>query len=510
VTGPAEEGPTKTGSGAGPDGGETITRNTAFAFATQISTSAFTAVITIYLVRVLGPATFGVFALATSISLLLMRPADVGTTQSAARFVAERHGRPQQIAGVLGMALPMRIATGTAIGVVLFVVAGPISDLYSTPELFWPLRAVAIAFVGQSVMRFVFVMLVALRRSGTGFWLVTLESTTELTATVALVMLGGGATGAAFGRAIGYVFGACLGLFLLARVIGRSPLRGTGPSPVSRREFVSYAGAMFVVSGAFSAFTVIDVLLIGAFLTTTAVGTFSAPMQLIGFLGFPGLAVAQGIAPRLARHPDEEPMVAALERAIRYLLVLQAAALPVITVWAGPLVELVLGPEFSESAEVLAGLAPYMFLTGIGPLLVAPLNYRGEGRRRIPLAVGALVLNAAIDVVLLPTIGVMGAVIGTNVAFFYFIGGHVWLSHRLIGLPLRGIAVTLARSLVAAAAMAGVLWAVGTADLSPLQWVVGLVAGGGAYLAVLLATREITPRELRTLALLPASALRRG
>ena len=43
------------------------------------------------------------------------------------------------------------------------------------------------------------------------------------------------------------------------------------------------------------------------------------------------------------------------------------------------------------------GLAPAIFAAGISPLLVQPLNYAGEGKRRVPITIGALVLNAGLD-----------------------------------------------------------------------------------------------------------------
>jgi hypothetical protein len=50
----------------------------------------------------------------------------------------------------------------------------------------------------------------------------------------------------------------------------------------------------------------------------------------------------------------------------------------------------------------------------------------------------------------------------------------------------------------------------GTGDLSPIQWVVGLVGGGAAYVAVLLLTREVSPGEFRSLTVRPLQALRSG
>jgi O-antigen/teichoic acid export membrane protein len=490
--------------------GDTISRNAMFGLATQMSTSLFTAVLTLYLVRALSPAEYGTLALAIGITGLLLKPSDIGTTQATARYVAERHGNDAEVRGVLGMALPMKLLTATSIAAALFALAGPISSLYNAPELAWPLRGAAVALFGQAVMRFTQAVFVALRRTSSSFSVVLSESAIEFTATIALVALGGGVTGAAFGRAIGYVFGALLGIVLLARLLGRSPLFGRDPSPVRRSEFMRYAGAMLIVQGAGAAFAQIDVLLLGAFLTTTAVGFFSAPLRLIGFLAYPAMALSQGVAPRLARHRHDAPRLGALQLGLRYLVIFQTGIVVLLLVWADPIVELALGSSFSESAEVLRALTPVVFLSGINPLLVSPLNYAGEGRRRIPVTIAALVVNVVLDVILIPTIGILGAAVGSDVAYTVYAGSNLWLSHRVLGLPLRPMAVTLLRSLLAAAALAGVLLLMGTGDLSLLEWVVGLVGGGAAYIVVLLLTREVQPSEFRSLAVRPLRALRSG
>jgi O-antigen/teichoic acid export membrane protein len=490
--------------------GDSISRNAVFAFTAQMSTAVFTAVLTIFLTRELGPAGYGTFALALSVTGLLRRASSGATSQAVARYVAERHGDTAAITGVLGMALRIRLLTAAAIAVALFVLAGPIADVYNAPELAWPLRGVAVAFFGQSVMNFIYTVFVALRRAFSSFTVVISESAMEFTASVGLVLLGGGATGAAFGRAIGYTFGAALGLFMLGRVLGRSPLFGTPASPVGRREFVNYAGAMLIVSSASAVFAQLDVLLLGAFLTTTAVGIYSAPLRLLALLGYPGYALAQGVAPRLARHPDEPPNLEALTRALGYVIILQAGLVALLLVWAKPIVLLALGPEFLESAEVLRALTPFVFLGGLAPLLISPLNYAGEGRRRIPISIATVLVAAGIYVVLIPEIGVLGAAVGSDAAYALYVGGHLWLSHRLLGLQLSPLASRAARSLVAAGGMAAVLALVGTADLSALQWIVGLLGGSAVFLAILIATRALSPAEVRFLWSIPMRALRRG
>lgn len=495
--------------GSAAEAGDSISRNAVLAFVTQMSTALFTAVLTFYLVRALGPTGFGTFSIALGISGVLLRFSDIGVRQSAARFVAEHMGDTTKVTAVVGMSLRWRIGTATLTAAALFLLADPIADLYDTPALTWVLRGIAVSMLGQNVMLYARAMFTAMRRNSWGLVLVASESAVEFTASVAFVALGAGATGAAFGRAAGYLFGAALGVVLLSRYLHRSVLWGTGTSPVGRREFTSYAGAMLIVGGAFTLFSQIDVLLIGAILGAGPAGIYSAPLRLIILLEYPGLALSQGIAPRMARNPNEPPRTDALRRGLRYLLILQAATATIVLVWAEPIVELVLGDGYGQSADVLRALTPFIYMRGLSSVLSSPLNYFGESRRRIPIAIAALLLNVAIDVVLLPEIGILAAAIGTNVAFALYLGAHVWLCHRLLDLPLGGLAVTVARSGVASAAMAVPLLLAGTGTLSVLGWFGGATAALVFFVGVLLLTREVSPRELRQLRGRVAGVIRR-
>lgn len=494
---------------SGPRGGDTISRNVTFAFAAQMSTTVFTMVLTLYLARALGPSGYGTFALALSVTGLLLKPSDVGTTQAMGRYVAEHHGHHAKVAGVLGMALPMRLTSASVIGLAVFLLADPISSLYNAPELVWPLRGAAIAFFGQSIMLFIRAAFNALRQASSALTLVFSESAMEFGATMALVLLGGGVTGAAFGRAVGYVFGAVLGFVLLRRLLGGGSVLRAGPSPVARREFLGYAGAMLIVTGAGAVFSQIDVLLVGVFLSTSAVGVFSAPLRLVNLTSYPALALAQGVGPRMASHRDDAPRVEALVLSLRYMLIFQTALVTVIAVMAKPIVDIALGSDFSESVGVLRALTPYIFLSGINPMLVSSLTFAGAGRRRIPITLAALALNAVIDVILIPEIGVIGAAIGTGTAYALYAGSHLYLSHHLLGVPLKPLLGTTARAGVAGLLLAALLLFFGTTIVSPLGWALGLTLGCAAFVAALIASGETTVSELRSIVVRPIAAVSR-
>jgi O-antigen/teichoic acid export membrane protein len=479
-----------------PHGGDTIRRNTAFAFASQLATASFTAILTIFLTRYLGPEDYGVFALALSVASLIFLPADFGISQSTARFVAEHRGEDSRIVAVLADGLKLKLIAAGSLCALLFALAEPIANAYDTPEMAWPLRGVALAVFGQSIVGYYRTAFEALGRVSLTLRLIASESAVEATASIALVLLGAGVTGAAFGRAIGYGFGALFAFYLITRAVGPRALSLRRRDAGGRvKDIAKYAGALLIIDAVFAVITQIDVLLIGAILGTTAVGVFQAPAKLITFLHYPGLALSAGVSPRLSRG-GEGPNVAAFQDGIRYLMILQAALVVPIVVWAGPIIEVVLGGEFEESADVLRAMAPFVYLFGLAPLVSVGVNYLGEARRRIPVAIAALVVNFGVSIVLLYEIGVVGSAIGADAAYLIYVPAHFWICKQLLDLPLRPIAATFARTLLAAGAMAAVMLGFGTEDLTLLDWLAGGATGIATYCVFLVLTGEVKRSEL--------------
>ena len=154
-------------------------------------TAAFTAALTLFLVRRLGPREFGILALAVSVGGLLFLPSDFGISGSTARFIAERRGDRAGIAALMSDALRLKLMISGTLSAALIAFAGPIASAYGQPSLTWPIRWVAIAVLGQSLVAFYRYAFVAQHEASVGFQIVFCESAVEAGASVALVLLAG-------------------------------------------------------------------------------------------------------------------------------------------------------------------------------------------------------------------------------------------------------------------------------------------------------------------------------
>jgi O-antigen/teichoic acid export membrane protein len=457
----------------------------------QASTALFTAALTLVLLRILGSHGYGLFALALAVGSLVVLPADLGLSASTARFLAESRHSGAATRSTLATGFRLKAAASLLVAAGLFGLSGPIAAGYGERGLVWPLRGMALAVIGQGIMRFCVASFSARQRNALSFLVVAGESFAETVASIAVVAAGGGAAGAAFGRAVGYAVGATLGIAVLSRVFRMRPsaLVLSPAEPGTSRRIATYAAALAVADGVWAAFNQVDILLIGAFLSATAAGIFQAPLRLLAVLAYPGIALGAALGPRLARtgrgqKVDPGPLVAAA----RGLLVAQVFVSGTIVALAVPIATFVFGSGYAHSAGVLAALAPYIALGGLAPLFSNAIDYIGATRRRVRIGAVALAANIVLDVILIPAIGVVGAAVGTDAGYAIYVVGQIVVAADLLGFPVEGLVSTLLRSLAAGVPMTAIL-AVGV-RLGPPGIAAALLVGPATFAAVLHVTGE--------------------
>jgi O-antigen/teichoic acid export membrane protein len=484
---------------------ERVSRSAAFALLAQMVGSALTAVLTVYLGRALAPRDYGSLTFALGVIVIATVFADLGITSSTGRYMAERRDAPAAAAAVFRIGMRLKLRVALVASVVLFALAAPICEAFGTSGATWPLRALAISLLAQSTFLLLLAAFIAIGRVRYNLVLATVESIVEVLASVVLVVLGAGATGAACGNAAGYAVGAVFGLIIAARTIGALRLRPELPGPVptwrhpevSSRDILSYARPLLAIDAAFRAFASIDVLLIAALVGGGApLAAFGLAIRLGTFLDYPAGALASAVAPRLARWRERRGELELLGQSMRYLLILQTLFTAPIVVWSPAIMHLIFADKYPEAPAVLQTLAPFVYLSGISQIATLAVNYLGEARRRVPIALAMLTLNGVIDAILLPRIGVVAGAIGTSAAYALWVPAHIWILHARAGLKLAPLLVTVLRTCVAGAAMAGSLAALGTGVVSPQLMAVGVVVGPLTYLLALFAVRELTTRDL--------------
>ncbi len=448
-----------------------------------------TGAMTLALVRLLGPHGYGVYALALSVGGIVLLPLDVGVTTSTGRFLSGA-SRRREAAQLVRAGLAVKATVGVVAAVALTAGASAIADAYGEHGLVWPIRLVAGVILAQSLLGFVVGCFTAVRMTANGLLIVTIESLGEATVVIAATAAGAGATGAVAGRFAAYGVAAVLGLvflnrrFRLFRPVAR-------PKPGIVRAIVSYGAALALVDAAWALFVQIDVILIAAILDSTAAGKFQAPVRLLALLAYPGLALATALGPRV--NVDDPPsLLRRLRRSLRLLLAFQTLVGLATATVAPALINGLLGAKYAGVSSVTRTLAAWVFLAGLAPVASNALDFLGRARERLPFAVGAVVVNAAVDVLLLKRIGVVAAAIGTDLGIAVFALGSLWLCGRAVNYRLKEFVQDVGTVVPPAAAAAAILVpvAIWTADLAFLF--AATIAATAAFLAVLILRERTT------------------
>lgn len=491
---PVTEEPTAIGPG------RSVASNTVLSFFSQIVGAVFTAILVIFLTRKLGTQGYGLLSLALGVAGLAVLPSDFGVSYSVVRFVADHRSERSRLQEVLADALRLKLAAAILVSALLFGLASPIAGWYHLPALAWPVRAISISLFGQSMMMTNSVF-TALGRVDLQLRTVLVESAVQCTAALGLVIAGAGVAGAAFGWAVGYVTGGAMTVLLLARFLGSSILPRTPRLGAEARRIGGYAGVLLIVEGTFTIFNQVDVLIIGAYLGASAVGIFSAPTRLIAFLTYPAAAISSGVAPRMSLRAPGGPNIRAFKVGLRLMFIVQSAMVAVTLGWAGLMVHLGLGSQYARSVDVLRALAPFVFLNGFGFLVSVSANFLGEASSRLPVAVATVLTNIALDLLLVPRLGVMGGAVGTDAAYLLYAPAHLLICRRVLGISLRPAVLTFARVALAGSLMTGALLYFGdsTAVTAIPRTALGGVVGLAIFLLTLYLSGEVTGEDLRAL-----------
>jgi O-antigen/teichoic acid export membrane protein len=274
---------------------------------------------------------------------------------------------------------------------------------------------------------------------------------------------------------IGSMIGVAIGFVLLHRTTGMPARR------VSQREWRALA-TVSIPYAAQDTFALLlarmDTLLLSLFASQAAVGRYGAAYRLFEttFLITYALSGSFAALYTTLRLDGDPPLRFVFQRSIKLAVVLLIPLTVTYAVLAGPICRLIYGSTFASAAP-LRILSPAVVLMGVINLSVALLVSR-ENPRRIVFLTGVIAaLNIALNLILIPIDGDVGAAVAmlaTEVIYAIWVMSRA--SRTVGGLQWRDM---LVGTLVAGALMAAVMLLLRASLLAALP------AGAAMYVVVL-------------------------
>jgi O-antigen/teichoic acid export membrane protein len=391
--------------------------------------------------------------------------------------------------------LSLKLATGVpliAAGLLVLHLAG-YSHLVQATTL-----ALAPGVFSDSVARVQLAVFLAHERGGPPSLADAIQRVFSAALGIAALKAGYGVVAVAVAYSIGSTTGVLIGFVLLARTIG-VPARAVQPR---RWRSMAVESVPFASQDAFTVLLArMDTLILSVLATQAIVGIYGAAYRLFESTFLLTYALSGSFSAMYAYlgHDTSPSLSSMFQRSIKLALVLLTPVAVLLAVLADPICRRIYGSAFAASATPLRILAPATVLLGLVSLASSLLLSRENPRRMVSLTAVIVVVNVALNLVLIPLYKDTGAAVAMLASEALF---AVWIMRRAYH-AVRGIAWF---QLVAGTLVGGACMALATVLLLDFSLPLAIVSGALAYVLALLAVeRLVSPQDLQ----LAARLLRR-
>ena len=369
-------------------------------------------VMAVLLARYLGPEQFGVLSYAIAMTAIFASAGHMGLAGLVVREVVRK---PEIIPETLGTTFVLKLS-GMAVGFALVLLYALLFEEIGGTE-FWMLLIVASAIFFQTfdVVEYWFQSQVQARYPA-----IAKSSAVLLSAAIKLLLIvsGAGVMAFAFAHTVQFVIAALL-LALLYKGTTRLSLTDWTASFAKARELLSqgwiiYLGSIFAVI-----YMKIDQVMLKWMAGTEAVGVYAVAAQLSEAWYFLPTAIVASFFPRLIKlhASDTERFRLRMQQLFDLLCVIAVAVAILVTLVAEPLISLLFGAEYRQSASILVihvwgGVFIFMRALFSRWILI-------EGALMFSLitqGLGALA-NIGLNLLLIPRYGGEGAALATVLSY---------------------------------------------------------------------------------------------
>lgn len=462
-----------------------MSKNIGFLLASQGVAAAAGILVLALSARYLGPTRFGQLAVIRAI-LGVSMPIIAGGLR--ANIIKQISGDPQGAAEYLGSLLTLRwaIALVTSTIAVIVIRVLPLSwplELAGYAAILW-----ALSNLWDAICRAIFI---AYERSDYNLRLSVAYAFLVVLLTYLAIRLDLGVAGILGSQAVAILLVVQVGLFIAYRHFVR-------PKPrvnlgrwlyILRRSLPIGVSSMLKQS-----YDRIDVWLLAALRGSTDAGIFNGAYRVIVQTTPAAILTANAILPRLSllAQTARDQLRIAFEHILLICLIISVPAAGAIYSLAGPIVTILLGAKFIPSIGALR-IVSVMVATSIpDALLFFCLIALGKEMTATWCLVASIVVNATLDLILIPIFGVRGACFGTVGAEWTFFTSALIMIHR--DLQLTSLWQFVGKPLAAGVVMGAVMH-----SLSPQAPLPGFLAGLLVFLASLYLLRAMPRGSIRTL-----------
>jgi len=320
--------------------------------------------------------------------------------------------------------------------------------------------------------------------------LLVVKAVTEIALIALLMFLGWGMKGIIIAILCSGITSIVIILYIIIRQIGFS-----WPSFANLRSYLKYGLPLIVNDAIMWIMQFSNRYMIGYFLVDEDVGIYSAACRLANVIYLLPTALRTVLFPTISKSYDEGDIARTkmyLKYSLKYLMMLLIPAAFGLSVLAAPLIRIVSTAEFSGGSVVIPYIAGGWIVFSFYQVCLYILHLTKRTYWILRLISISAALNIALNIVLIPLLGILGAAVATLVAYGILGLLTLIISFRYfkfdLGLPF------IMKSAVASGIMTVIIWLLHPQELTLV--ILSILLGIVIYIAVMLLLKAISRKEL--------------
>lgn len=391
----------------------------------------------LWVARHLGPADFGRYNFALALSLIVGSVASLGLDAILVRELVREPGREPEL---LGTALSMRLLGGLAAQLAAVAAAAALRSGDGLAVALTAIVGLGGVLQATTVVDLWFQSRVAARDAVVARNLAFLAAASLR---VGLILAGAPLLAFAAAFAAEALLGAAAVLAAYARCGGR-PLAWR-PSLARARRLLADSWPLIFGGVLVNLYLRVDQVMIGQLRGDAELGVYSGAVRLAEVYPLiPGAIIAATLpAVVAARERDPAAYAERLRRLYALVVAIGYACALSLSLAAGPLVALLLGPGYSGAVPQLVVLAWAGVFVGLGLARSSFLTSENYTRLHLATVAAGCAANVALNWLLIPPLGGLGAALASLVAYWLAVHGACFLLP-----PLRPTGRELTRALI--------------------------------------------------------------
>ncbi len=408
-----------------------LKKETFWAALSKGGTLVFFLLINAALARILGRDKFGAWSYFYATFTIIYLASRLGIGDSARVFTARALGGNTTPPIVAGLALQALSSSLFSLG--LLLAAFPLAALMDRPDFTLLFRFGALFLFTQGAADFFKLIFEGLHRLRFTFMASTVDYALRLALIVGLVWFfpEPWAVLAAFITAT--LLCAAVSLFLLRRHF-ILPMGGWSARGLPLFPMMAYAVPMFLLNLGFAVSVELDTVMLGWLTTDMEVGIYAPAKEISARMMHGGVLLAMSTLQVFAHaKPEELPgLRPLLNKLLGVAVVFYTACCAAILFFAGWVMPFLFGAEYADAAIPMRLLTPFIFYLSVSRVFTGILDYRGRAWMRAAYLALSVLLNFALNLVLIPRFGAAGAATATSLAYLPYAVLSWWDMRRLL------------------------------------------------------------------------------